>query len=130
MKKVAGKLRLELATFRELASFSQFASDLDPATRRKLDNGKKLMEMLKQSNDSPIPFFKQVVLLYAGINGYFEKVPVEGIAEFEKKVYQKLETSFLELAKKIEESKDLTSEIEEEIKNLISEVLKEGGWNN
>ena len=128
MKKVAGKLRLELATFRELASFSQFASDLDPATRKKLDNGKKLMEMLKQSNDHPIPFFKQVVLLYAGINGYFEKVPVEAIAEFEKKVYQKLDTSYLELAKKIEEIKELTSEIEAEIKKLISEILKEGGF--
>ena len=128
MKKVAGKLRLELATFRELASFSQFASDLDPATRRKLDNGKKLMEMLKQSNDNPIPFFKQVVLLYAGINGYFEKVPVEEISEFEKKIYQKLDTSYLELAKKIEEVKELTSEIESGIKELISETLKESGF--
>ena len=122
MKKVAGKLRLELATF------SQFASDLDPATRRKLDNGKKLMEMLKQSNDNPIPFFKQVVLLYAGINGYFEKVPVEEISEFEKKIYQKLDTSYLELAKKIEEVKELTSEIESGIKELISETLKESGF--
>ncbi len=71
---------------------------------------------------------KQVVLLYAGINGYFEKVPVEAIAEFEKKVYQKLDTSYLELAKKIEEIKELTSEIEAEIKKLISEILKEGGF--
>ncbi len=130
MKKVAGKLRLELATFRELASFSQFASDLDPATRRKLDNGKKLMEMLKQSNDNPIPFFKQVVLLYAGINGYFEKVPVEAIREFENMVYQKLDTTFLELAEQIQEQKELNAEIEEGIKALIAEVLKEGGWNS
>ena len=128
MKKVAGKLRLELATFRELASFSQFASDLDPAPRRKLDNGKKLMEMLKQSNDNPIPFFKQVVLLYAGINGYFEKVPVEEISEFEKKIYQKLDTSYLELAQKIENLKELTPEIESGIKELISETLKESGF--
>ena len=128
MKKVAGKLRLELATFRELASFSQFASDLDPATRRKLDNGKKLMEMLKQSNDNPIPFFKQVVLLYAGINGYFEKVPVEEISEFEKKIYQKLDTSYLELAQKIENLKELTPEIESGIKELVSETLKESGF--
>ncbi len=130
MKKVAGKLRLELATFRELASFSQFASDLDPATRKKLDNGKKLMEMLKQENDAPIPFFKQVVVLYAGINGYFEKVPVEAIREFEQTVYQKLDTTFLELAEQIQEQKELNAEIEEGIKALIVEVLKEGGWNN
>ena len=77
MKKVAGNLKLQLATYRELASFSQFASDLDPATRRKLDNGAKLMEMLKQTNDSPIPFYKQVVLVYAGIHDYFEKAPLE-----------------------------------------------------
>ena len=130
MKKVAGKLRLELATFRELASFSQFASDLDPATRKKLDNGKKLMEMLKQENDAPIPFFKQVVVLYAGINGYFEKVPVEAIREFEQTVYQKLDTTFLELAEQIQEQKELNAGIEEGIKALIVEVLKEGGWNN
>lgn len=130
MKKVAGKLRLELATFRELASFSQFASDLDPATRKKLDNGKKLMEMLKQENDAPIPFFKQVVVLYAGINGYFEKVPVEAIREFEQTVYQKLDTTFLELAEQIQEQKELNADIEEGIKALIVEVLKEGGWNN
>ncbi len=130
MKKVAGKLRLELATFRELASFSQFASDLDPATRKKLDNGKKLMEMLKQANDAPIPFFKQVVVLYAGINGYFEKVPVEAIREFEQTVYQKLDTTFLELAEQIQELKELNADIEEGIKALIVEVLKEGGFDN
>jgi F-type H+-transporting ATPase subunit alpha len=64
MKKVSGRLRLELASYNELASFSQFASDLDASTRRKLDNGAKLMEMLKQSNDSPIPFYKQAVFIY------------------------------------------------------------------
>lgn len=128
MKKVAGKLRLELATFRELATFSQFASDLDPATRRKLENGKKLMEMLKQANDNPIPFYKQVVLLYAGINGYFEKVPVTSIAQFEKTLYQKMDTTYLELAKRIEDQKELTAEIEANIKDLIAEILKEGGY--
>lgn len=130
MKKVAGKLRLELATFRELASFSQFASDLDPISRRKLDNGKKLMEMLKQVNDSPIPFYKQVVLLYAGINGYFEKVPVASIADFEKRVYDKMDTTFAELATQIQEQKELSAEIEGKIKDLIAEVLKEGEYQN
>ena len=68
MKKIAGKLRLELATFRELASFAQFASDLDASTQNKIEKGKRLVEMLKQNNNSPIPFNKQVVLVYAGIN--------------------------------------------------------------
>jgi len=129
MKKVAGNLKLQLATYRELASFSQFASDLDPATRRKLDNGAKLMEMLKQTNDSPIPFYKQVVLVYAGIHDYFEKAPLEWIAKIEKMIYQKLDSSYLELANKIQEEKALTPEIEEEMKNLISEVITELGYN-
>jgi F-type H+-transporting ATPase subunit alpha len=68
MKKVAGKLRLELATFRELASIAQFASDLDANTQKKIEKRKRLVEILKQPNNSPIPFYKQVVLIYAGIN--------------------------------------------------------------
>ena len=90
MTKVAGKLRLELATYNELASFSQFASDLDVSTRRKLYNGAKLMEMLKQPNDSPIPFYKQVVFIYMGINGYFEKIPLEDVLKVEKKGLSKI----------------------------------------
>jgi F-type H+-transporting ATPase subunit alpha len=68
MKKVAGTLRLELATFRELASFAQFASDLDISTQKKIEKGKRLVEILKQANNSPIPFYKQIVIVYAGIN--------------------------------------------------------------
>ena len=129
MKKVAWKLRLELATYNELASFSQFASDLDASTRRKLDNWAKLMEMLKQTNDSPIPFYKQVVLLYMGINWYFEKIPLEEIKNIEKTMYQKLDTTHISLAEEIKKQKDLTPEIENNIKKLISEILKECGFN-
>jgi F-type H+-transporting ATPase subunit alpha len=68
MKKVSGKLRLELASFRELASFAQFASELDISTQKKIEKGKRLVEMLKQANNDPIPFYKQSVLIYAGIN--------------------------------------------------------------
>lgn len=128
MKKVAGRLRLELATYNELASFSQFASDLDVSTRRKLDNGAKLMEMLKQTNDSPIPFYKQAVLIYMWINGYFEKVPVENISQIEKSIYQKMDTTYSSLTDDIKEKKDLTPEIESSIKKLISEVLKENWY--
>jgi len=130
MKKVAGRLRLELATYNELASFSQFASDLDASTRRKLDNGAKLMEMLKQTNDSPIPFYKQAVLIYMGINGYFEKIPLDDIKHVEKKIYQKLDTTYRSLAQEIQNEKDLTKEIEKQIKNLIGEIIKENWYNN
>ena len=130
MKKVAGRLRLELATYNELASFSQFASDLDASTRRKLDNGAKLMEMLKQTNDSPISFYKQAVLIYMGINGYFEKIPLDDIKHVEKKIYQKLDTTYRSLAQEIQNEKDLTKEIEKQIKNLIGEIIKENWYNN
>jgi len=68
MKKVAGKLKLSLANYRELAAFSQFASDLDESTQKVLERGKRLVEILKQGVNAPIPFFKQVVLIYAGTN--------------------------------------------------------------
>ena len=129
MKKIAGNLKLQLATYRELASFSQFASDLDPATKRKLDGGIRLMEMLKQKNDAPIPFFKQVVVIYAGVKDYFVKVPVDEISKFEQKVYQKLDSSYITLAEKIQSEKALTDDIEKEMKNLIEEVLKELWYN-
>ena len=122
-------MKLQLATYRELASFSQFASDLDPATKRKLDGGIRLMEMLKQKNDSPIPFFKQVVVIYAGVKDYFVKVPVDEISKFEQKVYQKLDSSYITLAEKIQSEKALTDDIEKEMKNLIEEVLKELWYN-
>lgn len=86
------------------------------------------MEMLKQFNDSPIPFFKQVVFLYAGINGYLEKVPLSAVSEIEKHLYQKLDTSYQELAQKIAQEQELSEEIESSIKKLIAEVLKEGGY--
>ena len=87
------------------------------------------MEMLKQTNDSPIPFYKQVVLLYMGINWYFEKIPLEEIKNIEKTMYQKLDTTHISLAEEIKKQKDLTPEIENSIKKLISEILKECGFN-
>ena len=82
MKKVAGKVKLELAQYAELAAFSQFASDLDQATRNQLERGKRLQELLKQSQNSPLQLFEQVAVIYAGINGYLDEVPVEKIVAF------------------------------------------------
>ncbi len=125
MKKVAWTLRLELATFRELAAFMQFASDLDPATQKKIEKWKRLVEILKQDVNNPIPFYKQVVLIYAGINDYLIDLPLEKIKEFETKLYKKIDTTWKDLAKEINEEKNLTKEIEEKIKKLISETLDE-----
>ena len=87
------------------------------------------MEMLKQSNDSPIPFYKQAVFIYMWINGYFEKIPLDDILKVEKKVYQKLDSTYSFLAQEIQDKKELTQDIEDNIKKLISEVLKENGYN-
>jgi F-type H+/Na+-transporting ATPase subunit alpha len=76
MKQTAGSLRLDLAQYRELAAFSQFASDLDPATRKQLDRGQRLMEVIKQGVHAPLPVAKQVAIIFAGVNGYLDDVPV------------------------------------------------------
>ncbi len=125
MKKIAGTLRLELATFRELASFAQFASDLDISTQQKIEKGKRLVEILKQSNNSPIPFYKQVVLVYAGIKWYLDKTDIQHIQKIEHNLYAKMDSSYKELSDSIREKQELTPEIEEQIQNLINETVKE-----
>merc|ERR1712070_357064 len=82
MKQVAGKLKLDLAQFAELEALSQFASDLDQATQNELARGQRLREMLKQSQNAPIPVEEQVAIIYAGINGYLDDVPVTEVKEF------------------------------------------------
>jgi len=125
MKKVAWKLRLELATFRELAAFSQFASDLDKATTQKIERGKRLTEMLKQLPNSPLATYKQASLIYAGTNGYLDGLALEQISEFEEKLYEKLDTKYSDLAKLMAEKKELNAEIEEWIKKVLTEVSTE-----
>jgi len=125
MKKVSGKLRLELASFRELASFAQFASELDVSTQKKIEKGKRLVEMLKQSNNDPIPFYKQSVLIYAGINGYMDELAIDKVLSFEKLLYQKMDTSHSALTSRIIQEEALTEDIEKDIQSLIQETYEE-----
>lgn len=125
MKKVAGKLRIELATFRELANFMQFGSDLDAETYMQIEKGKRLTEMLKQTNNAPIPYYKQVVLIYAGVNNYLNTLPLEKIGIFESTLYTKLDTTYAELIEMIQSEQDLTKDIEKEIIKVINETIKE-----
>ena len=125
MKKVAGKLRIQLATFRELASFMQFGSDLDADTYMQIEKGRRLTEMLKQKNTNPIPFYKQVVLIYAGVNDYLNPIPLDKIAEFEKNLYLKLDTTHKEISDYIKKTQDLDDTVEKAMKKLIKEVRKE-----
>ncbi len=83
MKQTAGSLRLDLAQYRELAAFSQFASDLDAATRKQLERGQRLMEIMKQGVHDTLPVAKQVAIIFAGTNGYLDDIPVSKVRDFE-----------------------------------------------
>jgi len=125
MKKVSGKLKLMLATYREMSAFAQFASDLDESTKKVLARGERMVEILKQGVNSPIPFEKQVVLIYAGVNGYLDDLKVSQIKLFEVALYEKLETVSAGLLEKIVTKKELTEEIEAEIKQVIEQTVDE-----
>ena len=109
MKKVSGTLRLDLASYRELESFAQFGSDLDPATREKLERGKRTVEVLKQDLHKPIPVEKQVMILYALTHGFLDDVEVKDIHRFEQELYSYLDAHENEAIKHIIETKDLPS---------------------
>lgn len=119
MKKVAGKLKLELAQYRELAVFAQFGSDLDESTQKRLNKGDRLTEILKQDQYSALPVEKQVAILYAGINDYLEKVPVKDVKEYEEKFHNYFESNHAAILGEIKKSKDLTPEVEEKLKKAI-----------
>lgn len=119
MKKVAGKLRLEIAQYRELAAFAQFAQDLDPETRTQIERGKRLVEVLKQGEYAPLPLAQQVVTLYAATNGYFDVVPPERIRESEQKLHQFMETSQPEVYAMIRESRTLGEKEEEALNKAL-----------
>ena len=125
MKKVAGRLRLELAQFRELQAFVQFASALDPNTKKKIDRGEVLTEILKQSDREPISFEKQVVILYAGINGFLDDIPKNRVKEFEQKFIDYLEKMHREkVLAAIEKTNELNEETEKNLKVAIEEFKK------
>lgn len=119
MKKVAGTLRLDLAQYRELAAFAQFGSDLDKATQARLNRGARLMELLKQDVNSPMPVEKQVVSLYAGTKGYLDPIPVSDVLRFEKEFLEYLDNNRPEILASIRETGDLTEENETALKQAI-----------
>lgn len=125
MKKVAGKLKLAMAQYRELAVFAQFGSDLDEATKKQLNIGDRLQEILKQVQYAATPVEKQVVILYAGINGYLENVPVAKVKEYEEKLYKYFDAKHSDLLKGIKETKELSSEAEEKLKKVLHEFNQE-----
>jgi F-type H+/Na+-transporting ATPase subunit alpha len=122
MKKVAGKVKLELAQFEELAAFSQFASDLDKATQNQLARGQRLRELLKQAQSSPLPMNEQVAIIYAGINGYMDEIPVDQVSKFTVGLRDYLRTSKPKYGEIVQGgAKALTDEAEKLLKEGITE---------
>lgn len=125
MKKIAAPIRVELAQYRELAAFSQFGSELDADTKEKLAQGERIKEMLKQPQYKPMPVEKQVVIIYAATKKYLIDIPVAEIQEFEKGLFEYIDTRYPELFSQIREVKKLTDEIEELLVKAITEYKAE-----
>ncbi len=124
MKKVAGSIKLELAQYREMAAFAQFASDMDASTQQLLARGSRLVELLKQPQYSPLPMEEQVVSIYAGVNGYLDNVNVEKISQFESELTNLIKSSHKDILKSIREEKVLSDSTEEKLKKVIQDFLK------
>jgi F-type H+-transporting ATPase subunit alpha len=125
MRQVAGKLRLDMAQFRELATFAQFGTaDLDKVTRAQLDRGQRTTEILKQPQYTPMPLEKEVTILYAVTNGYLDDVPLERIAAFELGFHRFMENSHPEIGQRIAAQKELKPETEEALKSAILEFKR------
>ena len=128
MKQVAGRLRLELSQYRELAAFAQFGTaELDKATRAQLERGQRITEVLKQPQYAPMPLEKQVMILYTAINGYLDDMPVGKVAKFEAEFHKFMEASHSEIGKEIATKKEIKTETEEALKKAILEFKQTFG---
>jgi F-type H+-transporting ATPase subunit alpha len=124
MKKVAGTLKLDLAQYRELASFAQFGSELDPETKATLDHGERLMEVIKQAQYKPIEVEKQVILIYAANNEYLEEIAVDDINKYEEGLYKFMDENYPEIGLVIKESGELSDETKEKLNKALDEYTK------
>ncbi|HCU25958.1 MAG TPA: F0F1 ATP synthase subunit alpha, partial [Deltaproteobacteria bacterium] len=122
MKQVAGTLRLELAQFRELSAFAQFGSDLDKATQRQLARGERLVEVLKQGQYVPMPVEKQIVEIYAAINGYLDELPVAKVQAFTQELQLFLESKYPTILSDIASKKKLDDELTAKLKKALEEM--------
>jgi F-type H+-transporting ATPase subunit alpha len=119
MRKVAGRLRLELAQYRELEAFAKFGSDLDKATLAQLRRGARLVELLKQDQYVPMPVEKQIVSVFAGTNGFLDEVPVEHVRRYEKEVLEMMDLKYADLLQTIAEKRDLSDDVVQTLKSIL-----------
>jgi F-type H+-transporting ATPase subunit alpha len=125
MRQVAGSLKLELAQYRELAAFAQFGSDLDKATLNQLNRGQRLVELLKQGQFSPLPFSKQILIIFAGTSGALDDMPVEQVRPFEAELYKYVDTTNPALVRTIMEKKILDDSLKAEMTKVIRECKEQ-----
>ena len=124
MKKVAGKIKGELAQYREMAAFAQFGSDLDATTQRLLNRGSRLTELLKQPQFSPLKMEEQVAVIYAGVNGYLDALPLNRVRAFEDGLLGVLRSKHADILEAIRSSKDLSSDTEAKLKDVVQSFAK------
>ncbi|GGC51102.1 F0F1 ATP synthase subunit alpha [Chelatococcus reniformis] len=124
MKKVAGKIKGELAQYREMAAFAQFGSDLDATTQRLLNRGARLTELLKQPQFSPLKMEEQVAVIYAGVNGYLDALPAERVKDYESGLLGALRARHPEILEAIRSSKDLNDDVAGKLKSVVDEFTK------
>ena len=125
MKKVAGKLKLSMAQYRELEAFAQFGSDLDEATQKQLNLGSRLMEILKQGQYEPMAVEHQVAILYAAINGYLDQVPVDQVKKFEAEFHKYMDASGQEVVALIKSTRELDEQTEAKLKQAIEDFIRQ-----
>jgi F-type H+-transporting ATPase subunit alpha len=121
MKQVAGSLRLDLAQYREMVAFAQFGSDLDKATQAQLARGARLVEALKQGQYRPLPVERQIALIYAGVNGWLDEIPVEAIGRFEREFYDFLDSQYPDIGQMIREKRELDDSIQERLNKSLED---------
>ena len=124
MKQVAGKIKLELAQYREMAAFAQFASDLDPATQRLLARGERLTELLKQGQYTPMPVEEQVVSIFAGVRGYLDKIDVSNVTRFEQGLLSEVKSNGAKILTKIRDEQALSDDTDKELTEFVEAYVK------
>ena len=124
MKQTAGPLRLTLAQYRELAAFSQFASDLDASTRGQLERGERLVQVIKQGINVPLSVVKQVAIIYAGVNGFLDDIDVDKIPAFEVHLHEALDSAYADFCEQFNHALAMTDDIKDQIEKLLEEVKR------
>jgi F-type H+-transporting ATPase subunit alpha len=124
MKQVAGTIKLELAQYREMAAFAQFASDLDAATQRLLARGARLTEILKQPQYSPLPVEEQVALIFAGVRGYLDKIAVADVGKFERQALSQLRAKGQDILAAIRGEREISKKTDEQLRRFFDDFAK------